>query len=70
MIGKQNEFPNVLDEEGSNIENDRNEFAFKKFEDPKTYISIILFFRLQFDFECYRLIFAVADLTLFLTIKP
>lgn len=37
MIGKQNEFPNVLDEEGSNIENDRNEFALKKFEDPKTY---------------------------------
>ena len=36
MIGKQNEFPHVLDEEGSNIENDRNEFAFKKFEDPKT----------------------------------
>ena len=37
MIGKQNEFLNVLDEEGSNIENDRNEFALKKFEDPKTY---------------------------------
>ena len=37
MIGKQNEFPNVLDEEGSNIENDRNEFAFKKFEDQKIY---------------------------------
>ena len=37
MIGKQNEFPNVLDEEGSNIENDLNEFAFKKFEDAKIY---------------------------------
>ena len=36
MIGKQNEFLNVLDEEGSNIENDRNEFALKKFEGPKT----------------------------------
>ena len=31
MIGKQNEFANVLDEEGTNIENDLNEFAVKKF---------------------------------------
>ena len=37
MIGKQNEFPNVLDEEGSNIENDRNEFAFKTIQDAKIY---------------------------------
>ena len=35
MIGKQNEFSNVLDAEGSNFENDGNEFAFKKFEDAK-----------------------------------
>ena len=43
MIGKQNEFPNVLDEEGSNIENDLNEFAFKKFEDAKIYINFYNF---------------------------
>ena len=40
MIGKQNEFANVLDEEGTNIENDLNEFAFKKFEDAKIYIFL------------------------------
>ena len=30
----------VLDEEGTNIENDLNEFAFKKFEAAKIYIFL------------------------------
>ena len=59
MIGKQNEFPNVLDEEGSNIENDLNEFAV--WGRKNIYISIVLFFRLQFVFECYQLFFPGAD---------